>query len=121
MTIKQILVICLIFISFGFAFGHSVGTDQQYKINAQLKAEYDELKTNYDVLEIQYKRDLESCYTQLGDLQDRYELGGQMKQNERAIELLEELIEELSWVENTDEELRNAKIINKLKKILKEL
>ena len=41
--------------------------------------------------------------------------------NEKAKELIEELIEELSWVENTDEELRNAKIINRLKKILKEL
>ena len=41
--------------------------------------------------------------------------------NKKAKELIEELIEELSWVENTDEELRNVKIINKLKKILKEL
>lgn len=44
-----------------------------------------------------------------------------MSQNERAIELIEELIEELSWVNSTDEELRNVKIINSLKKILKEL
>ena len=44
-----------------------------------------------------------------------------MKQDERAIELIEELIEELSWVNSTEEELRNVKIINKLKKIIKEL
>lgn len=44
-----------------------------------------------------------------------------MSQDERAIELIEELIEELSWVNSTDEELRNVKIINSLKKILKEL
>lgn len=44
-----------------------------------------------------------------------------MSQDERAIELIEELIEELSWVNSTDEELRNVKIINRLKKILKEL
>lgn len=75
MSIKQLLVVALIFAGFGFAFGHSVGTDQQVKINESLQTEYDELKTNYDILEIQYKRDLESCYTQLGDLQDRYELG----------------------------------------------
>ena len=41
--------------------------------------------------------------------------------NEKAKELIEELIEELSWVHSTDEELRNVKIINRLKKILKEL
>ena len=41
--------------------------------------------------------------------------------NERAKELIEELIEELSWVNSTDEELRNVKIINRLKKIIKEL
>lgn len=41
--------------------------------------------------------------------------------NDRAIELIEELIEELSWVNSTEEELRNVKIINRLKKILKEL
>lgn len=40
---------------------------------------------------------------------------------ERAKKLIEELIEELSWVNSTDEELRNVKIINRLKKILKEL
>ena len=75
MSIKQLLVVALIFVGFGFAFGHSVGTDQQAKINESLQTEYNELKQNYDTLEIQYKRDLECCYTQLGDLQDRYELG----------------------------------------------
>ena len=73
MNWKQLLVIGLIFTGFGFSFGHSVGTDQQYKINTQLKAEYDELKANYDSLETEYKWRLESCYTQLGDLQDKYE------------------------------------------------
>ena len=66
---KELLVICiylLIFSGVGFAFGHSVGTDQQVKINKSLQTEYNELKQNYDTLERQYKRDLESCYTQLG-------------------------------------------------------
>lgn len=44
-----------------------------------------------------------------------------MVSKERVEELINEYIEELSWVENTDEELRNVKIINRLKKILKEL
>lgn len=65
MSSRQLLVMGLILIGFGFAFGHSVGTDQQYKINAQLKKEYDELKENYDKFELQYKRDLEACYIQL--------------------------------------------------------
>ncbi len=44
-----------------------------------------------------------------------------MISKDRVEELINEYIEELSWVENTDEELRNVKIINRLKKILKEL
>jgi hypothetical protein len=44
-----------------------------------------------------------------------------MISKKRVEELINEYIEELSWVENTDEELRNVKIINRLKKILKEL
>lgn len=67
MTTKQIVVLALIFVGFGFAFGHSVGMDQQSKINHSLQTEYNELKQNYDTLEIQYKRDLESCYVQLGE------------------------------------------------------
>ena len=74
MSNKQIIVISIIFIGFGFAFGHSVGIDQQSKINAQLKTEYDELKENYDILEIQYKRDLEACYQQMGDMEDDYDV-----------------------------------------------
>lgn len=46
----------------GFGFGYTI-----YK--------YEDLKNNYDVLEIQYKRDLEDCYTQLGDYQDKVEAG----------------------------------------------
>lgn len=78
MTNKQIgvlVVYLIIFMGFGFGVGHSVGTDQQYKINEQLRIEYDELKANYDSLEIEYKWRLDACYTQLGDLQDRMELG----------------------------------------------
>lgn len=75
MSNKQLLVVALIFVGFGFAFGHSVGTDQQIKINESLQTEYNELKQNYDNLEKEYKWQLESCYTQLGDLQDRYKLG----------------------------------------------
>ena len=43
------------------------------------------------------------------------------KKCEKLEKLINEYIEELSWVNSTDEELRNAKIINRLKKILKEL
>lgn len=75
MSNKQLLVMALIFIGFGFAFGHSVGTDQQIKTNESLQTEYNELKQNYDILEIQYKRDLDACYTQFGDYQDRVEAG----------------------------------------------
>ena len=83
MTNKQILVVVaylLIFGGAGFAFGHSVGTNQQSKINNQLRVEYDELRNNYDGLEInndtlitELKWQLESCHQELGDLQDRME------------------------------------------------
>lgn len=78
MTNKQIgvlVVYMLMFWGCGFAFGHHIGTDQQYKINNQLRIEYDSLKTNYDNLETEYNWRLEACYTQLGDLQDKIEGG----------------------------------------------
>lgn len=40
---------------------------------------------------------------------------------DNAKEELNDLVEELSWVENTDVELKNAKIIVKLNKIIKKL
>ncbi len=63
--------------------------------------------------------DLLTTYTHYITIQQRN------KYLQQRIDKLEtsinEYIEELSWVENTDEELRNVKIINRLKKILKEL
>lgn len=76
MNNKQIFVVVVFFLMFGcwgLAFGHHIGVEKQSKINNQLRIEYDELKANYDSLETEYKWRLESCYTQLGDLQDRYE------------------------------------------------
>ena len=76
MSNKQLLVIVaylLIFCGFGFTVGGELATDKQSKINEALQTEYDELKTNYDNLELEYKWRLESCYQQLGDLQDKYE------------------------------------------------
>lgn len=58
----------LLFGACGFAFGHSVGVEQQANINAKLKEEYDALDTQYD-------RDLQSCYIKLDNLQNKYELG----------------------------------------------
>ena len=78
MTNKQIilsLIILILFCNFTFKTGYEIGIEKQEKINVQLKEELNKLKQNYDILEAQYKKDLESCYTQLGDLQDRYELG----------------------------------------------
>lgn len=76
MSNKQIillLIILVLFCNFTFKTGYSVGIKQQQEINDNLKKEYEGLKSNYDVLENQYKRDLESCYVQL----ERYELGNQ--------------------------------------------
>lgn len=74
MSIKQIsllLIILVLFCNFTFKTGYEVGIEKQEKINIQLKQEYNELKQNYDILEAQYKKDLESCYVQL----ERYERG----------------------------------------------
>ncbi len=78
MSNKQLLVTIaylLIFGGFGLTIGYSLKTDQQQNINNKLRNEYDELKQNYDILEIQYKREIEDCYTQFGDYQDKVELG----------------------------------------------
>ena len=74
MSIKQIsllLIILVLFCNFTFKTGYEVGIEKQEKVNIQLKEEYNEIKTNYDMLKTQYKRDLESCYIQL----ERYERG----------------------------------------------
>jgi len=74
LKIWEVMLFLIVFAAYGFVFGSLVEREKQSKINQSLQTEYNELKQNYDTLEIQYKRDLESCYIQLGDLQDRYEL-----------------------------------------------
>ena len=39
-----------------------------------VREEYDKLKIDYDVLEIQYKKDLDDCHQQIGDMQDDYDV-----------------------------------------------
>lgn len=71
MSNRQIRIVTIYMLMFGlftFAFGRSVGVKQQLK-------KYEELRNNYDVLEIQYKRDLEDCQTMFGDYQDKVEAG----------------------------------------------
>ena len=78
MTNKEIRTIAIYLIMFGlctFALGRSVGVWQQMNKYNNLKDEYFELEKEYNILEIQYKRDLESCYTQFGDYQDKVEAG----------------------------------------------
>ena len=68
MSNKQLILLIIIlvpFCNFTFNTGYEAGIEKQEKINIQLKEEYNELKENYDILEIQYKRDLESCYVKL--------------------------------------------------------
>lgn len=70
---KKIIVVILYFIIillYGYIWGVDNGATEQAKINNQLKKEYDELKQNYDNLETEYKWKLESCYQQIGDMQD---------------------------------------------------
>jgi len=65
-----------------FCIGHIIGFNEiknQYEeqkyINENLYKAYEELRNNYDVLEIQYKKDLEDCQTMFGDYQDKVESG----------------------------------------------
>ena len=84
MSSKQTLVLAaylLIFGGFGFAVGGELATDKQTKINDQLQKEYNELKENYDNLETEYKWKLDSCYQQLGDMQDDYDVNNDGKVN----------------------------------------
>ena len=84
MTNKQVRVVIIYMLIFGlctFATGRYMGSEQQIKkyeeqkyINESVYKAYEELRNNYDILEIQYKRDLESCYQQMGDMQDDYDV-----------------------------------------------
>lgn len=69
--IWELMLFLIVFATYGFVFGSHVEREKLTKINESLQTEYNELKQNYDTLEIQYKRDLESCYIQL----ERYERG----------------------------------------------
>ena len=84
MSRKQLLVIMtylLIFGGFGFAVGGELASDRHTKINSQLKEEYDQLRSNYDLVEIEYKWQLETCLQQLGDMQDDYDVNNDGKIN----------------------------------------
>ena len=78
---RKIIAIAIYLImmwGFGFIGGYIFMEDkyqEQKYINEIVYKAYEELRNSYDVLEIQYKRDLESCYTQFGDYQDRVEAG----------------------------------------------
>lgn len=83
MTNRQIKITIIYMLIFGlctFALGRSVGVSQQINkyeeqktINKALYTAHEDLRINYDMLEVEYKWQLESCYQQLGDLQDRCE------------------------------------------------
>jgi len=79
MNWKQTIVLVFYMImvmAYGYMWGYNRGLNKQEEINKALYEANEELKTNYDILEIQYKSDLDACYTQLGDMQDMYELNG---------------------------------------------
>lgn len=62
----------------GFGFGciiYEGKYEEQKHINESVFKAYEELRNSYDVLEIQYKRDLEDCQTMFGDYQDKVEAG----------------------------------------------
>lgn len=81
MKSKGLVAIAIYLIMFfvaGFGFGWIV-YEEKYEelkgINNNLYNAIEKLENDYDILEIQYKRDVEACYTTLGDYQDKVEAG----------------------------------------------
>lgn len=69
--IRIITIYLLVMWGLGFIGGIMLMTD---KIE-NLKNKYFELEKETNILEIEYKRDLEDCQTQFGDYQDKVETG----------------------------------------------
>ena len=76
LKVYDVIIAVIIMFAYGYLGGSYFEREKQNKINSQLKEEYDQLRSNYDLVEIEYKWQLETCLQQLGDLQDKYELGG---------------------------------------------
>lgn len=72
-TVIYGIIIFLLGVQGGYQM-HVEKLNEQKVINSQLKNEYDGLKINYDSINQELKWQLESCYQQLGDIQDKYEL-----------------------------------------------
>ena len=78
---RAIAIVIYMFIMFGVGFGFGCifkeeqKCNEQIYINENLYKAYEELRNSYDVLEIQYKRELEDCQTMFGDYQDKVEAG----------------------------------------------
>ena len=68
---RTIIIYLLVMWGFGCIGGIMLMTDKV----EDLKNKYFELEKEYDILEIQYKRDLEDCQTMFGDYQDKVEAG----------------------------------------------
>ena len=66
MNNKQLFVVIVYLLIFG-GFGFVVGSDIT-------KERYNGFKITYDSMEKEYKWQLESCYQQLGDMQDDYDV-----------------------------------------------
>ena len=61
----------------GFGFGYVIiegKYQEQLYINESIYQTYEGLRNNYDVLEKEYKWQLDSCYQQMGDMQDDYDV-----------------------------------------------
>ena len=76
--IKTTIIYLLVMWGFG-VFGGIMFMEDKYQeqknINESIFNAYEELRNSYDVLDIQYKRDLEDCQTMFGDYQDKVESG----------------------------------------------
>ena len=75
MRSKLIIVIVYLLIMFGFGFyGGWVVFEEKYntqvEINRTLYIAIEELEKNYDELDLQYNRDLQSCYTLLSEKEE---------------------------------------------------
>lgn len=72
-----IAIYLIVMFGAGFGFGCMLKEEkynEQLYINKQLYSAIEKSENSYDILEIQYKKDLDDCYQQIGDMQDDYDV-----------------------------------------------
>lgn len=65
-----VVIYFIMFVAFGYMWGYDNGSNK-YKETKEL---YEILQQEYDGLEAEYRFQLDSCYQQMGDMQEDYDV-----------------------------------------------